>query len=156
MDRLTTVMVRAALLWLLLGIILGGAMLTDRLLPGDWVVWFAPTLGHILFVGWFLQFAIGIAYWLLPRKRSNPARPLGYRENLAFAAVVGLNLGLALRVIAEPLEHAGHASDITLTLLTISAILQIASIATFVVELWPRVAPRRPRPAPEKASTAQS
>lgn len=148
MDRLTTVMVRAALLWLLLGIVLGGAMLTDRLLPGDWVAWFAPTHGHILFVGWFLQFAIGIAYWLLPRKRSNPARPLGYRENVAFAATAALNLGLLLRVIAEPLEHAGHANDVTLTMLTISAILQIAAIATFVVELWPRLAPRRPRPAP--------
>ena len=85
MDRLTTVMVGAGLLWLLLGMVLGGAMLLARLVPADWVAWFAPTHGHILFVGWFLQFALGVAFWLLPRRRT-PRHPLGYNERAALAA----------------------------------------------------------------------
>lgn len=141
MDRLTSLMVRLSLCWLLLGAILGGLMLTDAWTPGDWRDWFAPTHGHILFVGWFLQFALGIAYWLLPRKRT-AARPLGYAESLAYAAVAALNLGLLLRVVAEPLEHAGHEGVGTHIALAASAVLQVVAIALFVFQIWPRVGPR--------------
>lgn len=141
MDRLSSLMLRLSLVWLVLGIVLGGIMLTDNRIPGDWRVWFAPTHGHMLFVGWFLQFVVGVAFWLLPRKRS-PGRPLGYSEPLAFAAVVALNLGLLLRVAAEPAEHAGWTSDWIFPALAASAILQVAAIAVFAAQLWPRVGPR--------------
>lgn len=138
MDRISIVMVRAALAWLVMGAVVGALMLVDRAIPGDWRAWMAPSHGHMLFVGWFLQFAIGIAYWLLPRKR-NPARPLGYREAPGLVAVAALNLGLAFRVLAEPFERTGHASDLTLTLLAASAILQVLAIVLFVMQLWPRI-----------------
>lgn len=77
-------MVRLALLWLLAGFTIGGAMLVDRALPGAWRAWLAPSHGHMLFVGWFLQFALGIAYWLLPRKRS-PEKPMGMRSGSPLA-----------------------------------------------------------------------
>lgn len=141
MDRLTSVMLRTALIWLLAGISLGGAMLVDRKVPGQWRLWFTPGHGHMLFVGWFLQFAVGVAYWLLPRRRSD-ARPLGYNEQLAFTAVIALNIGLAARVSAEAFERAGNASDVTFSSLALSAVLQIAAVAIFTYQLWPRVAPR--------------
>jgi len=145
MDPLSALMLRAALLWLLAGAVIGGAMLTDRVLPGEWRLWMAPTHAHILFVGWFLQFAIGVAYWFLPRRRS-PQRPLGYAERAAFLAIAALNAGLILRVIAEPAECIGLANEATLTLLAASALLQVVAIAVFVAQLWPRVAARRPGP----------
>jgi hypothetical protein len=138
MDPLSSVMLRAALTWLLAGFVIGAAMLTDRALPGQWRLWMAPTHAHILFVGWFLQFAVGVAYWLLPRRRSTE-RPLGYRERAAYLAFVALNLGLVLRIIAEPAELA---NDATLALLGASALLQVAATLVFVIQLWPRVGPR--------------
>ena len=144
MDPLSSVMVRLALIWLLVGFIVGGLMLVDREIPGDWRLWAQPTHGHMLFVGWFLQFALGIAYWLLPRKRS-PERPFGYDKRLAYAAVAALNLGLLCRVLAEPLERSGHASNGTIGLLALSAVLQIFAAAIFVLQIWPRVAARTPR-----------
>ena len=141
MDPLSSVMLRAALTWLLAGFVIGAAMLTDRALPGQWRLWMAPTHAHILFVGWFLQFAVGVAYWLLPRRRSTE-RPLGYRERAAYLAFVALNLGLVLRIIAEPAERAGLANDVTLALLGASAFLQVAATLVFVIQLWPRVGPR--------------
>ncbi len=138
MDRISIVMVRAALAWLVLGFVVGGLMLVDRAIPGDWRAWMAPSHGHILFVGWFLQFALGIAYWLLPRKRQ-PELPLGYPEKPGFVAVAALNLGLLARVAAEPFERVGRASDVTLTLLAVSAILQVAAVVIFVTQLWPRI-----------------
>jgi hypothetical protein len=141
MDPLSSVMLRASLTWLLAGFVIGAAMLTDRALPGQWRLWMAPSHAHMLFVGWFLQFAIGVAYWLLPRRRST-ARPLGYRERAAYFAVVALNLGLVLRIIAESTERTGHQSDVTMVLLIVSALLQVAAALVFVVQLWPRVAAR--------------
>jgi hypothetical protein len=95
----------------------------------------------MLFVGWFLQFALGVAYWLLPRRRS-PERPLGYHERAASLAMIALNLGLLLRVAAEPLERAGHASAATLAGLGLSALLQLGAVLVFAIQLWPRLGPR--------------
>ena len=141
MDRLTSIMLRLALGWLVIGFVIGGAMLTDREVPGQWRLWLAPGHGHMLFVGWFLQFVIGVAYWLLPRKRS-PRQPVGYVERPAYIAVAALNSGLMFRVGAEAAERSGHANDLSFTALVIAAVLQILAAAIFVVQLWPRVAAR--------------
>lgn len=140
-------MVRLSLLWLLAGFLIGGAMLIDRELPGQWRLWAQPTHGHMLFVGWFLQFALGIAYWLLPRKRT-AERPQGYDLRLAQIAVAALNIGLICRVIGEPLERSGHQGNGTLVILACSALLQIAAALIFVSQIWPRVAAREPRKVP--------
>lgn len=141
MDPLSSFMLRASLLWLLAGVVFGGLMLTDRALPGQWVLWMAPSHAHMLFVGWFLQFVVGVAYWLLPRKRT-PARPLGYAERAAWLAAIALNLGLIMRVLAEPMERTGQGSSATLTLLAASALFQVSAALTFAAQLWPRVGPR--------------
>lgn len=138
MDRVSVVYTRAAIVWLVAGVALGALMLSDNLVPGDWRLWFSPTHGHMLFVGWFLQFALGIAYWLLPRKRQ-PDLPLGYREAPGLVAVGALNLGLLSRVAAEPFERTGRASDLTLALLAASAVLQVVAVVLFVTQLWPRI-----------------
>ena len=134
-------MLRLALVWLMVGFVIGGLMLTDRKVPGDWRLWLAPGHGHMLFVGWFLQFAIGVAYWLLPRKRT-PNQPIGYAERPAYLAAAALNIGLTLRVAGEAAERSGHASDLTFVILAIAAVLQILAAAIFVTQLWPRVAAR--------------
>lgn len=147
-------MVRAAFAWLLAGVLLGGLMLVDRALPGDWRQWGQPTHGHMLFVGWFAQFALGIAYWLLPRQR-RPERPLGYDERLAIMAVVTLNLGLLLRTVAEPAERAGAVAAWTLATLIVSALFQLGAITVFVGQLWPRLAPRAPKTRPPGSASAE-
>jgi hypothetical protein len=141
MDPLSSVMLRASLIWLLAGFVFGAAMLTDRVLPGQWRLWMAPSHAHMLFVGWFLQFAVGVAYWLMPRRRSTE-KPLGYGERTASLAVAALNLGLVLRIIAEPAERTGALNNATLMLLSASALLQLAAALVFVTQLWPRVGPR--------------
>jgi hypothetical protein len=66
----------------------------------------------------------------------------GLQERAAYLAFVALNLGLVLRIIAEPAERAGLANDATLALLGASALLQVAATLVFVIQLWPRVGPR--------------
>ncbi|MCC6312901.1 MAG: hypothetical protein IT337_02720 [Thermomicrobiales bacterium] len=144
MDRLSSLMVRASLVWLLLGVVIGGLMLNDALLPGQWVAWFVPTHAHMLFVGWFLQFVLAIAFWLLPRKRSEAA-PQGYNERVAAVAAAALNLGLLLRVAAEPATRAGSGGGWTTVFLAASALLQVGAAVYFAGSLWPRTAARAPR-----------
>lgn len=138
MDRFTIYMVKASLAWMLAGFIIGGLMMVDRVIPGDWRAWLLPTHGHMLFVGWFVQFAIGIAYWLLPRKR-RPEVPVGYRETPAFVGWGMLNAGLLLRVIGEPMERVGDAGSLSMTILAGSALLQVAAVIVFISQLWPRI-----------------
>ncbi len=141
-------MVRAALCWLVAGAVVGGLMLLDGTLPGPLVAWFAPSHAHMLFVGWFLQFVIGVAYWLLPRKRT-PAQPLGYDDRLGMLAMLALNAGLLLRIGAEPIQRMGLGSALTQFALGGSALLQVTAIFIFATQLWPRVGPRVPRSKPD-------
>lgn len=143
MDPVSVRFARASLLWLTLGFALGALMLSDALAPGSWRAWFAPTHGHILFVGWFLQFAVGVAYWLLPRRRSTE-RPLGYHEGAAFLSFALLNSGLALRVVAEPVSRLGHGGVFPDYALVASSMLQLAAVFTMARQLWARVTPRQP------------
>lgn len=144
MDRVSIFFVRAGLLWLLSGFILGGLMLSDNVVPGDWRLWFAPSHGHMLFVGWFMQFAIGVGYWLLPRKRS-PERPEGYHEPTAFVAFVLLNAGLLVRVATEPWTRTGHSGLAIDLLLGSSSILQVGAILIIVPQIWRRIIARKKR-----------
>jgi hypothetical protein len=144
MDPVSVKMVRAGLIWLATGFTLGALMLADASLPGSWRAWFLPTHGHILFVGWFLQFAVGVAYWLLPRKRTDD-RPFGYNERAAYLSFAVLNTGLILRVIAEPAPRIGYWTSFVNEILVVSAIAHVVAIGIIVVQLWFRVIPRPSR-----------
>lgn len=146
MDRVSLAYTRAALVWLVAGAALGTLMLSDGLLAGDWRTWFSPTHGHMLFVGWFLQFAVGVAYWLLPRQRTS-GKPLGYDERLALAAVLLLNAGLLLRVLVEPSDRMGYTTG-TDIVLTVSGLLQLAAVLIIARQLWGRLRPRPARTPP--------
>jgi hypothetical protein len=98
----------------------------------------------MLFVGWFLQFAFGIGLWLLPRTRT-AARPLGYRERAILAGFVLLNLGLGLRVLAEPLQRSQHDTAPVNALLVTSALAQLTGVGLWIGEFWPRLSARVPK-----------
>ena len=155
MDRLTAAMVRLSLCWPLAGFVTGGAMVVDRVTPGDWRTWMAPSHGHMLFVGWFLQFVVGIAFWLLPRKRT-PQRPLGYNERLAMLGAGALNSGLMLRILSEPFERVGKVNAVTMTALFVSAVFQIQAALIFVKQLWPRASVRQVRIRPQNAGPGEA
>jgi hypothetical protein len=144
LDRFSSIAIRLALCWLVLGIVAGALMLNDDVLPGYWKLWLSPTHAHVLLVGWFFQFTLGVAYWLLPRKRS-PERPAGYDERLGFTALALINVGLALRCVAEPLQRAGHDGVWIDAGLAVSAVLQVIAFGIVAIQLWPRVAAKAAR-----------
>lgn len=129
--------VKAALLWLGIGFTLAGVMLANKGLPlsGWWWTW---RLAHVqmLLIGWMVQFAAGIAYWILPRLGGGSRG----REGLAWLTWVALNGGVLLAALRDPLVGVVDAT-VTAMLSAAAALLYLVAIATFLALVWPRVIP---------------
>jgi hypothetical protein len=98
------------------------------------VLW--PTYLHLLVVGWLTQLIFGVAFWMFPKHPSIPPRG---SDRLGWICFALLNLGLAIRVVAEPLQALGQPFA---PLLIISAVAQLLAGWAFVANTWPRVRER--------------
>lgn len=138
MPRLSVLMVRAALLWQAFGVTLGGLMLAGKALPMPAWVWLArDSHVHTLLVGWLVQLACGVAFWILPRLDAAGDRG---DERPARLAAGALNLGVALAVLGAFLASSWIG-------LAAGALYAVAGLA-FVAHAWPRVLPFRNLPRP--------
>jgi hypothetical protein len=137
--------VKASILYLGLGAVLGALFLINRWLP------FAPKLmllrgSHVqaLVVGWLTQLILGIAWWLFPPLRIDAGGPgrRGQRqrgsEHLFWATFACLNLGVLLRMISEPL-HSLTKLGIYDSLAGLSGLFLVAAAVAFVANMWQRV-----------------
>jgi hypothetical protein len=94
-----------------------------------------PVYVHLLVVGWITQMIFGVAYWMFPRFSKETPRG---SDALALAAFVGLNGGLLLRVVAEPM-HTLHPLAAWGWVLAVSAAAQWGAGVAFALNTWPRV-----------------
>jgi len=106
-------------------------------LPG-WVATLGPVAVHLFVVGWITQMIFGVAYWMFPRRSA--AMPRGDPAP-AVATLALLNLGLTLRIVAEP-WHSTRPSPVAGGLLVVSAAAQWLAGVWWVVLMWPRVKER--------------
>lgn len=139
MPRLTRYFIKTAFIYLALSLVLG-ALLAARAafdLPAEFAA-LSPVFFHLFMVGWVAQLIFGMLFWMLPKYSRE--LPRGH-ERVAWLAYGLLNLGLALRVLAEPLTAL--RSDWGLGwLLALSAVLQLIGGWAFIVNAWPRVKER--------------
>lgn len=123
-------MLRTALLYLVVGSGVGAWRLAA--LGGQLPA--APYLGtlhrHLVFQGWLAQFALGTAYWILPRYVSG--RPRG-RPGLAWLGFAALNAGLALSALRSVAPVVGTIPAV------VDRALYALGIGCLVWMLWPRV-----------------
>lgn len=93
---------------------------------------------HALTVGWLTQLVFGVAYWLFPRfSRERPYGTDGYLP----AAFVLLNVGLLLRVVAEPMAFVQPAAAWRMAIVA-SAVIQTIATVGFARYFWTRVKPK--------------
>ena len=98
MTRLSVWTVRAAFLYLGVGILLGALMLTQKGLPFDpAMLRLLPLHIELVLFGWTLQVAMGIAFWILPRFSQEPRYG---NQAFGWLAFVLLNLGVLWAVAA--------------------------------------------------------
>ncbi|MBA2660709.1 MAG: hypothetical protein H0U74_00315 [Bradymonadaceae bacterium] len=119
MPTISKLFVRAALIYMVLALSLGVFGLAS------------PAVLHLFMVGWVTQIIFGVALWMFPRPKGvkKPARPTA----LELVCLIALNLGLLLRLVAEP-----YAVDYP-ALVVASAVLQWLAGMAFIVAIWPRV-----------------
>ena len=130
MPKLTVWFVRTALAYLSIGFLAGAVLLINRGVPiGAPVARLLPLHIEFLLMGWMVQLALGVAFWILPRFRTGPERG---REGIAYLSYVLLNLGV---VVAGFGPWFGWTSAAPLLGHTAQGI----AAAAFALHAWPRV-----------------
>jgi hypothetical protein len=93
-PRLSRWFVRAALVYLATGLTFGALLLIHKGIPLHPALWRSlPAHIEFLLLGWTLQLAMGVAFWMLPRFQRGRARG---NEALAWWAFGLLNGGVCL------------------------------------------------------------
>ncbi len=129
MPRLSVWFIRASLVYFLAGITLGALMLAEKGIAFDPAVMLAlPIHIEFLLVGWLIQLAIGVAFWILPRFGTGAARG---NERLVWASFVLVNLGILLAACQLWLPAA----------LLAGRMAEVAGILLFILGSWRRVKP---------------
>ena len=149
MPLTSRVSVKASIVYLALGALLGTILLIDRWLPlGTGVYALLPSHVQFLVVGWLTQFIIGVAWWLFPPLAIGLREdaPLPVRrgqaqrgsEPLFWAALACLNAGILLRALFQPL-HTWTQIGLFSVLAGLSGLFLLVAAVLFVVNLWSRV-----------------
>ncbi len=131
MPRLSAWFVRASMIYLLVGFTLGALMLSqDGISYDPAIMTVLPIHIEFLLVGWLVQLAMGMAFWIFPRFGLAPPHSRG-NEKVIWAAFLLLNAG----VLSVALQLW-----IPVTFL-IGRVLEIAAVIIYVVGTWRRVKP---------------
>jgi hypothetical protein len=114
------------------GFTLGTLMLINKGFPVmPWAWKLLPLHIESVLFGWTMQFAMGMAFWILPRFARGEPRG---KESLYLFAVVLLNIGIwmvglaDLFIFASPLRVLGR-------------LMELLAIAAFGLQAWRRVKP---------------
>ena len=127
MPRLAAWMVRAALCHLLLGFTIGALLLAHKGVPFAPILWrLLPAHMEFLLLGWTLQLAMGVAFWILPRFYMD--RP---RAWLAWIALALLNSGVLLVAFAALMPPSFPFALVGRT-------LETTAVFAFALHAWPR------------------
>ena len=131
MPRLSVLYIRLSLVHLLLAVSLGGLLLANKgilISPAIWAL--LPLHIEFAFVGWMVQLALGMVFWIVPR--FSRGAPRG-DERWSWLACILLNVGIlcvAAQVIAggSVLAFPGR-------------LLEMLGLGAFAIGNWRRVKP---------------
>lgn len=130
MPFLSVLLVRTALCWLAVGVTMGALLLSAKAtpLPSEVFRLFHAHSEAVL-VGWMVQFAMGVAWWILPKyprlPERGPAAPVWASWLLLNAGVLLAGVGRGVGA-ANGVLMAGRAAEL------------VAALA-FAAAAWPRV-----------------
>ena len=131
MPRLSAYFVRAALVYMLSGFFIGGLMLANKGVLNSPLIWrLLPLHVEITLLGWLVQLALGVAFWILPRLPGNAPRG---DERLSWAAFALLNAGIGLSVLGLWVASPWLAG--------LQRGLELAALVSFAAGSWKRIKP---------------
>lgn len=138
MPRVSVFMIRTALLHLALGALIGGLLLADKGLHlWSWFWTWRAGHVHLMLLGWTVQFACGVAIWILPRLDAAGIRGAMWLAWLCYGA---LNGGVLLATLAAPVARIVERERVA-WMMPVAAVLLVAGIAAFIGHAWRRIRP---------------
>jgi cbb3-type cytochrome oxidase subunit 1 len=136
MPPITRLFVKTSLVYLVAALLAGFLLALRPLLALPALVnGLTPVYFHLFMVGWVTQLIVGVAYWMFPKWSKE--LPRGH-DALALTTFWLLNLGLLLRVVAEPAQTV-NAWPGWGWLIVVAALLQWLAGLAFVANTWRRV-----------------
>ncbi|SMO54658.1 hypothetical protein [Gracilimonas mengyeensis] len=137
MPLITRLFIKTGLVYFVISLLIG----ISSQIPSLHFPAITPLFWHMLMLGWITQIIIGVSLWMFPGRKKEESFQ---NQRLGWIAYAGLNSGLFLRVISEPLIYA-YPNTIWGELLVVSAVLHFVGIGSYVLEIWPRVMSRKQR-----------
>jgi cbb3-type cytochrome oxidase subunit 1 len=132
MTRLSVCTVRTALLYLGVGFLIGALMLTQKGLPFDpALLRMLPMHIEFVLVGWTLQLAMGIAFWILPRFSREPRYG---NQTFGWLAYALLNIGVLCAGVGQWLSAP-------FAVFLFGRLTELLACFFFAWHVWPRVKP---------------
>ncbi len=136
MTSLVRRFLKTAILFLVVGLAIGGWMLVTRELTGHLASpYLTSAHTHAILVGFVMMMILGVALWMFPRPFKGDTR---YDPRLAEAAFWMLAVGTAVRVAGELLHSAGGATWLRWPII-VAGLTQIAGVLTFFATMWSRI-----------------
>jgi hypothetical protein len=132
MPRLSCWFIRVALFHLTLGFTFGGLLLFHKgvsLHPFMWRL--LPAHIEFLLLGWTVQLAMGVMFWMLPRFGGGASRG---NETAAWWAFGLLNLGVWMVAF-------GTILGTTPLLPFLGRVIEVGAAVAFALHAWPRIKP---------------
>jgi hypothetical protein len=127
---LSVLLVRTALVWLGCGALMGALLLVGKAVPMPAVAFrLFPLHAEGILVGWMVQFAMGVAWWILPKYPRLPERGPGAP---IWAAWLLLNGGVLLAGVSRSTAAGGG-------LVTAGRTAELLAAVAFAAAAWPRV-----------------
>lgn len=135
MPTLTRWFVKTSFVYLALALIAGLLMEARPALGLPAVGGLFPVYIHLFVLGWLTQLIFGVVFWMFPKHSAETPRG---SETLGWWTYALLNVGLLLRVFAEPI-HSTQPGLFSGWTLVVSALIQFFAGLSFVVNSWGRV-----------------
>jgi heme/copper-type cytochrome/quinol oxidase subunit 1 len=130
--------IKTAILFLGVGLVLGGWMMVRRELanaaPSSYMV---SAHTHAIFVGFVMMMILGVALWMFPRPEKGDTR---YSPRAAEGAYWLVTIGTAGRIAGELARQQVALPALRWTVM-LCGLAQVAGIALFFVNMWPRIRP---------------
>ena len=122
-------MIKASMLYMLAGFIIGALILISKVYPEYSSVWSLLSIHiEVSIFGWVIQLTMGTAYWILPRYLKTKSRG---NPKLALAMVGMLNLGIIINLVTY-LDMVSSSATI------LGRIFEVGAVILFVFLHWNR------------------
>ncbi len=132
MPLLSRRFIQAALCYLVIGFTLGALILFQKGVPVHAALWkLLPAHIECLFLGWTLQLAMGVAFWILPRHLQGAGRGNEVAAWLAFGLI---NVGVIMASV-------GWTFGVPPLVPFLGRLAEAGAAVAFAVHAWGRLKP---------------